>query len=212
MEERTSLRDAFGTAWNNLTGVNNDGNVKTIRIVFFAIFLAGTGFAGYKFMEGKRMLDELDEGVYSSGTPSPAPADKARLDAIIEQVKVTSQLRESSPSRVKAIENSFGKYPFGDPKFDLAVETVSKDVPLPDFAIEVPQIIIDYPPEGITLRAIMIMGKQQVAVMDIPGVGSGMIVKAGDTFMQKKGRVVRVAPDKVVVNWGGKNWDIAPSF
>jgi Tfp pilus assembly protein PilP len=58
----------------------------------------------------------------------------------------------------------------------------------------------------------MIVGKEQVAVMDIPGVGNGLLVKAGDTFMQRKGRIVRIAPDKVVVRWGNRNWDIAPSF
>ena len=56
------------------------------------------------------------------------------------------------------------------------------------------------------------MGNQNVAVMDIPGVGSGMVVKVGDTFMQKKGRIVKIASDKVVLRWGGKNWDIAPGF
>jgi hypothetical protein len=58
----------------------------------------------------------------------------------------------------------------------------------------------------------MVMGKQSVAVMDIPGVGNGIIFKAGDTFMERKGRIVRITPDKVILSWGGKNWDVAPGF
>jgi len=206
MEERASWRDAFGIAWRNLTGVNNEGSVRIIRFIFFAVFLLGTAWAVWNYLEGLALV-QLEE---SSPTqrPNPARADDQRLKALISQVEMTSQLRMGSPEAVDILERTLAKYPFR--------ESVSP----PDIAVfdpttiqvELPTIVIDYPPEGITLRGIMIMGKQHVAVMDIPGVGSGMIVKAGDTFMQKKGRVVRVAPEKVVVNWGGKNWDIAPSF
>jgi hypothetical protein len=58
----------------------------------------------------------------------------------------------------------------------------------------------------------MLMGKQSVAVMDIPGVGDGMIFKAGDTFMEKRGRVVRITSDKVILSWGGRTWDVPLGF
>ena len=58
----------------------------------------------------------------------------------------------------------------------------------------------------------MILGKDKTAVMDIAGVGSGLIVRQGDTFMGRKGRIVRIAADKVVVRWADKNWDVAPGF
>ena len=74
-----------------------------------------------------------------------------------------------------------------------------------------PGALIEPPPE-IVVRAIMMLGKQRTAVMDIAGLGSGLIVRQGDTFMGKKGRIVRIAADKVVVRWAGKNWDIAPGF
>jgi hypothetical protein len=135
------------------------------------------------------------------------PCDAYTL--LLKTSEETHKLRLSSPEAVKIMQENLAKYPFSEPRFET-------DIPVQEdrLAIELPPIavVIDYPPEGITLRGIMMIGNQNVAVMDIPGVGSGMIVRAGDTFMQKKGRVVRVALDKVVVNWGGKNWDIAPSF
>ena len=150
---------------------------------------------------------ELEE--YSAvHRPSPAKADEQRLRAMIGEVESTSQLRTGSPEAVDIVERTMAKYPFRESVMPPDIAVFDPTIP----TIELPPIIIDYPPEGITLRAIMIIGKQHVAVMDIPGVGSGMVVKAGDTFMQKKGRVVRIAPEKVVVNWGGRNWDIAPSF
>ena len=206
MEERTGWSGAFETAWGNLTGINNEGNVRAIRLLFFVVFMLGTAWAGWYYMQGIKLI-ELEE-FYPTSPPGLAQADKKRLDTLIDQVEVTSQLRRGSPEAVRIIEENLAKYPFGEPRFDVGVTVV--DPESPDTLR--PVVFIDYPPEGITLRGIMIMGNQRVAVIDIPGVGAGMIVKAGDTFMQKKGRVVRVAPDKVVINWGGKNWDIAPSF
>ena len=206
--EGTSWGDAFGTAWKNLTGINNEKNVRTIRWVFFAVFLLGTAWAVWNYLQGMELV-ELEE-MYPTPRPNQAQADKNRLDAMVKQVEATSQLRAGSPEAVEILRESLAKYPFSEPRLEPPEpepEDGRKPFEPPDITV-----FIDYPPEGITLRAIMIMGKQHVAVMDIPGVGTGMIVKAGDTFMQKKGRVVRIATDKVVVNWGGKNWDIAPSF
>ena len=207
MEERSGWRGAFGTAWGNLTGVNNEGNVRAIRLLFFLVFLLGTGWAVWSYLQAIELL-ELEE-VYPTPGASQAQADKKRLDAMIAEVEETHKLRLSSPEAVKIMQENLAKYPFSEPRFetDIPVQEDGLERELPPIAV-----VIDYPPEGITLRGIMMIGNQNVAVMDIPGVGSGMIVRAGDTFMQKKGRVVRVALDKVVVNWGGKNWDIAPSF
>ena len=204
--ERSGWRGAFGTAWGNLTGVNNEGNIRTIRAVFFVVFLLGTAWAAWSYLQGIELL-ELEE-LYPDTGPSQAQADKKRLDAMVQEVEGTSRLRSSSPETVKIMQEDLAKYPFSEPKLETDVVVVGPITVEP----VIPVVVIDYPPEGITLRGIMTIGNQHVAVMDIPSIGSGMIVKAGDTFMQKKGRIVRIAPDKVVVNWGGKNWDIAPSF
>jgi hypothetical protein len=210
MEERSNWHEAFSTAWNNLTGVNNEGgrSLVLVRVLFILIFLVGSGWTGYNFMNAQVLLEEPMFDEFASTPPNTAQADKQRLDEMLRQVDVTSNTRRSSSSIAENMESLSGKYPFGDPLLRPEPEPSMGEPP--PFIVE-PEVIIEYPPE-ITLKAVMIMGKQQVAVMDISGVGSGMIVKVGDTFMQKKGRIVRIAPDKVVVRWGGKNWDIAPSF
>ena len=208
MEERMSWSEAFGTAWGNLTGVNNEGgSIRTVRLLFFLIFILGTAWAGYNYHKAQILLEPK---VIIASTPAVAvEADQKRLDDMISQVKTTTEMRSSSPYLARSMGDVLSKYPFGDPMMVVKPEGELKPG---DIVVTVPEIIIDYPPEGIMLRAIMIMGNQRVAVMDIPGVGSGLVVKAGDTFMQKKGRIVRIAPDKVVVRWGSKNWDIAPGF
>ena len=206
MEERRSLREAIGAAWGNLTGINNEGNARTIRFAFFAIFLLGTVWAVYSYLQGQE-LREL-ETLSATPIPNQAEVDRARLEALEEQVQATTQTRVISPFTVDMMRDNFARYPFSEPRLEPVVAVT----PLPDHLLVIePPVVIDFPP-AITLRGIMIMGQQHVAVLDIQGAGTGMIVRAGDTFMQRRGRIVRVAPDRVVVNWGGRNWDIAPSF
>jgi len=201
MEERVGWRGAIGTAWGNLTGVNDEGRV--VRLLFFLIFLLGTAWAGWSYTQALDLV-ELEE-FHAAPRPDPAQADRARLNAMVQQVEATSQARASSPESVIIMQEALAMYPFREPTIDVGVGH------LPDFFIDPPVVIVNYPPH-MTLRGIMIMGNQHVAVMDIAGVGTGMVVRAGDTFMQRQGRIVRVAQDRVVVNWDGRNWDIVPSF
>jgi len=67
-------------------------------------------------------------------------------------------------------------------------------------------------PPIMFVRAIMVVGKESIAIMDINGVGNGIIVKTGYSFLEKKGRILRITPEKVTVRWAGKNIDITPGF
>jgi hypothetical protein len=67
-------------------------------------------------------------------------------------------------------------------------------------------------PPIMFVRAIMVAGKDAIAIMDINGVGNGIIVKTGFSFLEKQGRIVRITPDKVTVRWIGKNIDITPGL
>ncbi len=211
MEERMSWGEAIGTAWGNLTGVNNESNsVRSIRLLFFIIFLGGAAWAGYNYFNYHKMQMELEEKIYTpSGAPAALETDRKRLKDMVEQVKATTEIRSNSSIMVQTMEDG-GRYAFADPVLFPPLKDDLTLVGKPAVEVVTPEII-EMPPE-IVLRAIMVMGRQQVAVMDIVGVGSGMIVRAGDTFMQKKGRIVRIAPDKVVMRWGGKNFDIRPNF
>ena len=198
MANQMGWREAWRTAWGNLTGVNSGGSARSVRLFFFLLFIGGTLGACYRYYQMQLLLK--DKIFTVSTTPQTVEADRKRLDAMIEQVRAASTLRSNSFVWAQSMKD-MGKYVFNDPlKGAVVLE--------PDTYGEV---VIDPPPE-IVVRAIMILGKDHTAVMDIAGVGSGMLVRQGDTFMGKKGRVVRIAADKVVVRWADKNWDIAPGF
>ncbi|MDR3265179.1 MAG: hypothetical protein LBT15_04110 [Synergistaceae bacterium] len=207
MEERIGWGEALGTAWGNLTGVNNESSsVRTIRLVFLVVFLGGTGWAVYNYIRTQALLEE--KGYFPDTTVTTLDADRARLKSMVEEVSVTSKTRGDSTGLVRSMQD-VGRYAFADPTIFRVDERPDERPVITELIPSAP--VLEMPPE-IVLRAIMIMGKQRVAVMDIVGVGSGLMVKAGDTFMQKRGRVVQIAPDKVVLRWADHNFDIRPNF
>lgn len=200
MANQMGWREAWSTAWGRLTGVDNEGAAVSVRLVFFLLFLAGTAWSGYRYYEMQRLREE--KSFSPSVTPQTIGADKKRLEGMIDQVRSASALRSNSFVWAQSMRE-LGKNIFDDP---------TKRVIVPeDGALPKLESLVEPPPD-IVVRAIMILGKDRTAVMDIAGLGSGMIVRQGDTFMGKKGRIVRITPDKVVVRWAGKNWDIAPGF
>ncbi|GHV46558.1 hypothetical protein FACS1894204_08410 [Synergistales bacterium] len=212
MEEREGWGSAINAAFGVLSGreENVTRNTLLIRLLFLAVFLGGTGWAVFNYYEAQELLREK-QYFPSSASMSGTDADKKRLDTMLEQVKAALELRVGSVSVAQSISD-MEKYVFADPA--TAPRPAMDDESIVDINREMlPEIVVELPPP-IMVRAIMMSGKQHAAVMDIPGVSSGVIVKPGDTFviMQKKGRIVRIAADKVVLNWAGRNWDIGPEF
>lgn len=200
MANSMSWREAWDIAWGRLTGVDNEGSSAGVRLLFFLLFILGTGWAGFRYYEMQRLREEKD--FFPSVAPQSVEADKKRLDDMIEQVRAATALRANSFVWAQSMKE-LGKHIFDEPT-QMAL--------VPGEGLTSPVVPIVENPPNIVVRAIMILGKNKTAVMDIAGVGSGLIVRQGDTFMGRKGRIVRIAADKVVVRWADKNWDVAPGF
>ena len=84
---------------------------------------------------------------------------------MIEQVRAASALRSNSFVWAQSMRD-LGKNVFDDPAFLAEVPKSGGDgLPQIETFVE--------PPPGIVVRAIMVLGKQRTAVMDIAGLGSG---------------------------------------
>ena len=200
------MREAFSEAWGSLTGVNDEG--KLWRWLFLLIFLGGIAWAVYSYLQ----LQILREEKYfeASVSPTSVDADKKRLDGMISEVREASGRRSNSFMASQTMRD-MGKYVFDDP----TLRPMTQD--LPSLAGQVPVLVPETeipvePPPAITLRAIMNMGKDRVALLDISGVGTGLIVRQGGSFQNGKGRIVRITDDRVTVRWKGKTWNITPGF
>ena len=112
MANQMGWREAWGAAWNKLTGVDNEGSAAGVRLLFFLLFLLGTLGAGYRYYEMQLLGQE--KTFVPSTTPQNVESDKSRLDAMIEQVRSASALRSSSFVWARSMKD-LGKNIFDDP-------------------------------------------------------------------------------------------------
>ncbi len=204
---QSTWREAIAYAWGNFTGVMSEGSARALRLLLFLIFIGGTAWAVYSYLELQQLRQE--KTFTASVTPTSVNEDRKRLEAMIAEVRDASARRSGSAMTAQTMKD-MGKYPFDDPSRRMAAMT--PEIPLPDSGVVVPQAEVVEPPPEITLRAIMVMGKTKTALIDIAGVGTGLLVKQGDTFLNREGRIVRITNDKVVVRWKKKTWNVTPGF
>ena len=206
---QSTWRDAFSYAWGNFTGVFNEGSARALRWLFFTLFVLGSAWAVWSYIQ---MQELRQEQVFTANvTTSTVDADRKRLNQMVSDVKEASDRRSTSSVMAENMK-TMGKYVFDPPRdVDVVVEPPTPSEP--EVVVQPPQPEIIYePPPGIIVKAIMVAGKTKIAVMDITGVGNGMMVRQGDTFLNRQGRIVSITDDKVVVRWKGKTWNVAPGF
>lgn len=205
---QSTWREAIAYAWGNFTGVMSEGSARALRLLLFLIFIGGTAWAVYSYLE----LQQLREvkTFTASVTPTSVNEDGKRLEAMIAEVRDASARRSGSAMTAQTMKD-MGKYLFDD--LSLRMAAIPPEIALPEGGVVTPQVeeAVEPPPE-ITLRAIMVMGKTKTALIDIAGVGAGLLVKQGDTFLNREGRIVRIMNDKVVVRWKKKTWNVTPGF
>ena len=81
MADRQTWSEAIGTAWSNLTGVNDEGSVRGVRTLFLLLFLLGTAWAGYSYYQSQ--LLRQTKIFEPSTTPAQIEVDKKRLNTMI---------------------------------------------------------------------------------------------------------------------------------
>lgn len=204
---QSTFGEAFHHAWGVLTGVIDEGSARTIRALFFLLFIGGIAWSVYSYLQLMMLREEKTFSPNQSA--STLAQDKKRLDTMISQVKAVSDKRRSSfqwSDNMKALN----KYPFDDPLARRPdIEEMKAEVP--ETPVTPAETIVE-PPPGLVVKAILAESRNKTAVMDIPGVGSGLVVRQGNTFMNGKGRIIRITDEKVTLRWDGNTWNIAPGF
>jgi hypothetical protein len=62
------------------------------------------------------------------------------------------------------------------------------------------------------VKAVMKSKDSWAIVVDIAGAGSGLILRPGDSFMEGRGKVVRMEGDRLIVRWDGREWTAVPGL
>ncbi len=185
-----------------------EGRYRLLRFLVVLFLFAGTLWSGYLFMQFVDLSKE--DPITIPPLESQAQKDSERLETLIANFKEAVDIRENSLSLASAVADA-SRQPFIS-----TVKTSPSEERTAEGAVvvedQIPTFVQERMPPIIFVRAIMVAGKESMAVMDIEGVGNGIIVRSGYAFNNGEGKIVRIAPEKVTIRWSGKNFDIAPGL
>ncbi len=197
--------ESFGTRL-----VAGEGGYRLLRFLVVLFLLAGTVWSGYLF---KQFLDlSKEDSISIPPLASQAGKDAERLDTLIANFKEAVDTRENSLTLASAVADASRR------PFVATMKAAPLEERTPEGAVvvagdqSIPTFVQEKIPPIMFVRAIMVAGKESMAIMDIEGVGNGIIVRNGYGFNNGEGKVVRIAPEKVTIRWSGKNLDIAPGL
>ncbi len=186
---------------------SGEGSFRSLRLFIFLVLIGGIAFFGWNF---RKIMDlSVEEPVFVPPVAGKSQEDAKRLDGIVENYRATTEARRASKNTAEAvIDDARRPFAMTERKVEERVRVAAAgESPVPD-----PLETMEALPPIMFVRAIMVAGKDAIAIMDINGVGNGIIVKTGFSFLEKQGRIVRITPDKVTVRWIGKNIDITPGL
>ncbi|MFP4482468.1 MAG: hypothetical protein ACLFN0_06710 [Thermovirgaceae bacterium] len=189
-----------GELWDDL--VHSDKVPSLFRVLIVLLLLAATIWSGY-------LLKEMVELVREEKVPQVPASGKvdeeiARLDGVVESFE-SAVLARSGSTQLSVLAATISRKPFVPPP-PPQEESSAEDAEA-QAAREPAE-----PPPYVEVRAILVKGQDAVAVINVEGEGSGIVVKKGATFGNGKGRVVRITAEKVVFTWAGQNVESAISM
>ena len=191
--------------------VAGEGGYRILRTIAVLLLLAGCGWSGYMFRQYIELNHE--EPITIPPIESQSEKDAQRLDKVIGDFRTAVDTRTRSLTLASAVIEA-SRQPFiPTMKVTVASQTPGEgSVTVGGEDQVIPTYVREKIPPIMFVRAIMVAGKQSMAIMDIEGVGTGIIVRSGYSFSNGEGKVVRIGPDKVTVNWSGKHLDLAPGL
>jgi hypothetical protein len=186
-----------GDLWDDL--VHSDKVPRLVRVLIVLLLIAGTVWSGYLLKEMVKLVRE--EKVPEVPASTKVDEEIKRLEGVVENFESAVMARSGS-TQLSVLAATISRKPFVPPP-PPQVEPSAGDA-----AARAMREAAE-PPPYVEVRAIMVKGKDAVAVVNIEGEGNGIVVKKGATFGNGKGRVVRISAEKVVFTWAGQSVESA---
>lgn len=193
------MKDQFIYFKEILTGVQNDGQAKIIRVVCLLALLIGTIWSVMSYMNASRLSDTSIEMNIPARAMTSNPQELNKVVALAQSV---NDMRTGG-ERLAAQMSAMNKKLFTtNAIFIPGVETPDGIIALESEAQEEAQ------PE-ISVKAVMMTGKNGFAVVN---VGSrrehqGLIVRKGYELPENAGRIVNVRADGITVRYRDEDLD-----
>lgn len=203
--EKEPFAAGLGELWGEI--LYSGGGYRVFRWVLVIVLLCGTIWSAFLFRE---MLDMMrPRETQLPPAKSVVTEESQRLAEEAEAFRGAVLARGGS-SQLAVMASRIDRRPFapGSPPEPEVTEEAGENRQAAGqesvFAGQ-EQVV----PPFIAVQAVMVMGVNRMAVMDIEGESPGKIVKAGTPFGNGLGKVISVSPDHVVISWADKRFEIA---
>jgi hypothetical protein len=188
---------AAGELWDDL--VHSDKVPRLFRVLVVILLLAGIAWSAYLL---KQMLELVRETSVPEITLSEqVDQEIERLSGVVESFESAVMARAGS-AQLSVLAANISRRPFvPSPPPTKAFDEEAAAAAAMKEPVE--------PPPFVMVRAVLVKGKDAVAVLDVEGIGQGIVVKKGGTFAGGKGRVTGITAEKVVFTWAGQSVETA---
>lgn len=171
---------------------SDDRNKRIVRWIAILVMVVSASVSMFVFFKIYRI--DVFQPIGAMPLPSISE-ERSKVEASIELYQAMIATRKDSQRIANDIVR-LGRNPFDKMESPEEVPLISPEPSVED--------LVDLPPIVI-VRAVMVMGKDSAAVVDIDGVGYGIVVKRGMSFLNGKGRFVSIKAKELVFRWNGKN-------
>jgi len=198
---RGAWKDDLYSLWQEL--LYEGEGMRFLRILLAICFVAGIGWSIYLY---KQIVWP------SRLTFIEIPIAKSAIELDQKHVDLVKGFEEIADIRsinlgMADLASTLTRHAFSEPPMPVVQEAVVKEAAQRDKA---PSLAVEqvYLPPHMEVRAIMILDKRPMALMNIEGEGDGLIVSPGYRFGDGRGRVVSITQTKVVVLWAGTSMEL----
>ena len=200
-----NIIETFSEFWEVLTGVFDDNKSKIIRLACFVMLALGAIWAAFNYFRAD-MLANTDVEVYRPQELERRREDNSSLQRIMNLANTIQDMREGGQAIARAIQNSHTK-PFNiDGYNEIGLESLGESIE--NISAEPEPVIVEkideFQPPSLDIKAIMLSGKNRVAVIDMADE-KGYLIKKGQLLPDGSGgRVTKIKADGITVRIDGR--------
>lgn len=172
------------------TGNESFRILKVSLILVFSLSIMWGCFLIFSFINRENISDGFSVPIKHSSVLE----DKKRLETMAQTYKNILNIRKDSQKLANDIIR-VNRNPLAKVEAPVDIPILSPEPSLSDLE-ELPPLII--------VRAVMFYSGRGSAVLDIDGVGDGVVVKNGTRFYGGKGKILNIKKGQLIFRWKGK--------
>ncbi len=188
--------------WESVTGVRTEDPAPFLRILSFIVLAIGIAWAVYNYYRSVNVAD-LYQNSYSEINPM-AHRNDSEITQLANNVRALISMRQGGRVLAASI-NEMNRRLFNDDANYLAEnapDTAPKSSELPKSSdiITIPGTSEEL---RVTVKAVLISGRERIAVVDLPNA-KGVIIRQGGKIPMINARVLKINNDSVILSINGK--------